>query len=190
MFTLHSGVRVLQLQSARIVNFDSAESCSPLFQQERLPQVMPSFTISPRSRTWSSAFTYPLLMEQQPFILQPTRRTTLQQVTSAVNRVFPKLPEARKVESYYFLTNVDVQGSDLLGAVVTLGASITEGLISTEDANHRWPDFIASRFVDAGLKIGVLNQGISGTVCSRMERDRARWLASNVTCWTNRVSAG
>jgi hypothetical protein len=71
-------------------------------------------------------------------------------------------PEAIKVSSYYFLTNVDVQGSDLLGTVVTLGASITEGHVSTEDADHRWPDFLASRLVNAGLKIGVLNQGISG----------------------------
>ena len=70
--------------------------------------------------------------------------------------------EAMKVGSYYFLTNVDVQGSDLLGAVVTLGASITEGHISTENADRRWPDCLASRLVKAGLKIGVLNQGISG----------------------------
>jgi hypothetical protein len=91
------------------------------------------------------------------------------------------LPEDRKVGSYYFLTNIDVQGSDLLGAVVTLGASITKGHISTEDAKHRWPDFLASRLVDAGLKIAVLNQGISGnrlltygagpSALARFERD-------------------
>jgi lysophospholipase L1-like esterase len=91
------------------------------------------------------------------------------------------LPEAIKVGSYYFLTNVDVQGGDLLGAVVTLGASITEGHVSTEDANHRWPDFLASRLVNAGLKIGVLNEGISGnrlltygagpSALARFERD-------------------
>jgi lysophospholipase L1-like esterase len=83
--------------------------------------------------------------------------------------------------SYYFLTNVDVQRSDLLGAVVTLGASITGGYISTEDANHRWPDFLAARLANAGLKIGVLNQGISGnrllthgagpSALTRFERD-------------------
>jgi lysophospholipase L1-like esterase len=91
------------------------------------------------------------------------------------------LAEAIKVGSYYFLTNIDVQGSDLLGAVVTLGASITEGSISTEDASHRWPDFLASRLVNAGLKIGVLNEGISGnrlltygagpSALARFERD-------------------
>jgi hypothetical protein len=91
------------------------------------------------------------------------------------------LPGALKVGSYYFLTNVDVQGSDLLGAVVTLGASITEGHISTKDANHRWPDFLASRLVNARQKIGVLNEGISGnrlltsgagpSALARFERD-------------------
>jgi lysophospholipase L1-like esterase len=64
---------------------------------------------------------------------------------------------------------------------VTLGASITEGHISTEDANHRWPDFLESRLFNAGLKIGVLNQGISGnrlltygagpSALARFERD-------------------
>ncbi len=84
--------------------------------------------------------------------------------------------------------------SDLLGAVVTMGASITEGHVSTEDANHRWPDFLASRLVNAGLKIGVPNQGISGnrllidgagpTALARFERDvpdqpGVRWVISS-----------
>jgi lysophospholipase L1-like esterase len=64
--------------------------------------------------------------------------------------------------SYYFVTNLDVQNRALKGAVVTLGASITEGYNSTSDANHRWPDFLARRLVDEGLGIGVLNAGISG----------------------------
>ena len=91
------------------------------------------------------------------------------------------LPEALTFGSYYFLTSVDVRGRELLGAVATMGASITEGHISTEDANHRWPDFLALRLVNAGLKIGVLNQGISGnrlltygagpSALARFERD-------------------
>jgi lysophospholipase L1-like esterase len=66
-------------------------------------------------------------------------------------------------KSNYFLTNLDVRGDGLRGAVVTFGASITEGFSSTNDANRRWPDDPARRLADARLGIGVLNAGISGT---------------------------
>jgi lysophospholipase L1-like esterase len=72
------------------------------------------------------------------------------------------LPGARTTGSYYFITNLDVQNNVPKGAVVTLGASITEGYNSTKDANRRWPDFLARSLVDSGLGIGVLNAGISG----------------------------
>lgn len=65
-------------------------------------------------------------------------------------------------QSYYFLVNLDVQNPLATGAVVALGASITDGYQSTFDANERWPNDLASRVVDAGVTIGVLNQGISG----------------------------
>lgn len=73
------------------------------------------------------------------------------------------LPQsATTTKSYYFLSNLDVQGQSLRGSVVTLGASVTDGYKSTLDANHRWPNFLAQRLVDAGLGTGVLNEGISG----------------------------
>ncbi len=72
------------------------------------------------------------------------------------------LREARESGSYYFLSNVDVRGRDVSGAVVTLGASITEGYAASDNTNRRWPDMLAERLATAGLKIGVLNEGISG----------------------------
>lgn len=72
------------------------------------------------------------------------------------------LTDAKTTQSYYFLTNVDVQGHGLIGAVATMGASITDGFISRADENRRWPNDLAQRLADAGLVVGVLNQGISG----------------------------
>jgi lysophospholipase L1-like esterase len=72
------------------------------------------------------------------------------------------LPNPEPVTSWYFLTNLDVLGDQLQGSIVTLGASITEGFISADNANHRWPDDLAQRLASAGLKIGVLNEGIAG----------------------------
>ncbi|SFF23125.1 Lysophospholipase L1 [Actinacidiphila alni] len=64
--------------------------------------------------------------------------------------------------SYAFLTNVDVQNPAAKGAVVTLGASITDGVASSQDSNRRWPNDLARRLADSGRAVGVLNQGISG----------------------------
>lgn len=64
--------------------------------------------------------------------------------------------------SYYFLTNVDVVNAGATGAVVTFGASITDGLSSAPNTNGRWPNRLAGRLIGAGMNVGVLNQGISG----------------------------
>jgi lysophospholipase L1-like esterase len=72
------------------------------------------------------------------------------------------LSNARTQNNYYFLSSLDVQNPNSAGSVVTLGASITDGYASSIDANHRWPDVLASRLNAAGDTIGVLNEGISG----------------------------
>jgi lysophospholipase L1-like esterase len=74
----------------------------------------------------------------------------------------PNLGNAQTQNSYYFLSGLDVQNANSAGAVVALGASITDGYASSQDANHRWPNVLASRLNAAGETIGVLNAGISG----------------------------
>lgn len=64
----------------------------------------------------------------------------------------------------YYLDAVVVDAPRGTGAVVALGDSITDGAISTADANRRWPDFLAERLRNdrrTTLK-GVANEGISG----------------------------
>ncbi|WP_229074296.1 SGNH/GDSL hydrolase family protein [Actinoplanes sp. DH11] len=50
------------------------------------------------------------------------------------------------------------------GSVVAFGDSITDGAITTVDANRRWPDLLARRLqADRSLRhLGVLNKGIGG----------------------------
>jgi lysophospholipase L1-like esterase len=65
-----------------------------------------------------------------------------------------------------------VQGVDVLAdehsyAMVALGDSITDGIQSTWNANHRWPDYLSQRLaaahgVTTSATISVLNAGISG----------------------------
>ncbi|NYE63101.1 lysophospholipase L1-like esterase [Duganella sp. 1224] len=65
-------------------------------------------------------------------------------------------------QAYYFLTNVDVQNAAATGAVVAFGASITDGVASRPNVNLRWTNDLALRLQQAGMTVGVLNQGISG----------------------------
>lgn len=74
------------------------------------------------------------------------------------------LPQPATVASWVFLTGVDVLAPAAAGAVVAFGDSITDGARSTLDANHRWPDILASRLLaQRGRKqIAVVNAGIGG----------------------------
>lgn len=71
-----------------------------------------------------------------------------------------------EIVSWYWLTGVDVLAHRTTKAVVAVGDSITDGLLSTQDANARWPDVLARRLNDrrkgAKKRVAVLNAGISG----------------------------
>jgi lysophospholipase L1-like esterase len=78
-------------------------------------------------------------------------------------------PDA-SVTARVFVSEILVDAPSGARAIVTFGDSITDGDRSTVDANHRWPDFLAARLVDAGGRpVGVLNAGISG---DRLLKDR------------------
>ena len=77
-------------------------------------------------------------------------------------------PDA-SVTARVFVSQILVDAPPAARAIVTFGDSITDGDGSTIDANHRWPDVLAARFVEAGTPIGVLNAGISG---AKLLKDR------------------
>jgi lysophospholipase L1-like esterase len=68
----------------------------------------------------------------------------------------------RRTSSYYFLAGVDVRNPATAGAVVALGASVTDGFGSAFGADRRWPDLLARRLAASGRGVAVLNAGISG----------------------------
>ena len=72
------------------------------------------------------------------------------------------LPTAATVPSWYFLSRVEVAAPEQVKAIVALGDSITDGARTTSDTNSRWPDQLARRLNQAGMKVGVLNLGIAG----------------------------
>jgi lysophospholipase L1-like esterase len=80
------------------------------------------------------------------------------------------IPSATKIQTWPFLTGVDVIASGKTSAIVALGDSITDGYDSTPDTNRRWPNFLAQRLFSRNKRSApaVLNAGISG---NRVLRD-------------------
>jgi lysophospholipase L1-like esterase len=67
-----------------------------------------------------------------------------------------------------YLTGVDVD-ADGASALVALGDSLTDGMLSSLNQNARWTDDLARRLHDAyGDEVGVVNKGIAGN-CVVME---------------------
>ncbi|MBV9147265.1 MAG: SGNH/GDSL hydrolase family protein [Acidobacteria bacterium] len=76
-----------------------------------------------------------------------------------------ELPEAKKVDHWYFISGVDVEvAASGARSVVTLGDSITDGHGATTNGNDRWPDVLAERLRSnpRTRDVGVLNHGIGG----------------------------
>ncbi|MDQ2667086.1 MAG: SGNH/GDSL hydrolase family protein [Gemmatimonadota bacterium] len=61
-----------------------------------------------------------------------------------------------------YLVGVDVTNSAAVGVISTIGNSITDGALSTRDANARWPNVLAERISVGAAPMAVVNAGISG----------------------------
>ena len=89
-----------------------------------------------------------------------------------------KFPVAKTIQSWPFLTGVDVAASPRGVAIVAFGSSLTDGDGSKLDTNRRWPDVLAERLqkgTDGNTEVGVLNQGIIG---NRLLNDSPRQAGS------------
>jgi len=71
-------------------------------------------------------------------------------------------PFVNTIQTWPFLTAVEVHADKTAHAVVMFGDSITDGYKSTVDANHRWPDYFSSRLLASKRHLAVVNEGISG----------------------------
>jgi lysophospholipase L1-like esterase len=77
----------------------------------------------------------------------------------------PRLSAPQKNGSWFFIKGVDVLPvPSQAAAVVAFGDSITDGAATTENANHRWPDYLATRLHNnpPTANLSVLNEGIGG----------------------------
>jgi len=79
------------------------------------------------------------------------------------------LSDAKPVTHWWQIAGVEAEGANGGGgaAVAILGDSLTDGHGATLDADDRWPDVLADRLKTAGVKLSVLNLGISGNRLTR-----------------------
>jgi hypothetical protein len=109
------------------------------------------------------------------FLPQRTEAKTSHKMAKQTSYVSPetgdstaavKFPVAKTIQSWPFLTAVDVEASLDSAAIVAFGSSLTDGDGTTADTNGRWPDVLAERLQKGGaggkVEIGVLNEGIIG----------------------------
>src|SRR5262249_25261154 len=74
------------------------------------------------------------------------------------------LPDAKKVEHWYWIAGVDVNAAKDSASISVLGDSITDGHGATTNGNDRWTDVLAKK-LQANSKtkhLSVLNHGIGG----------------------------
>ena len=74
------------------------------------------------------------------------------------------LPVSRETDSWLFVSGIDVVAPDGAAGVVAFGDSLTDGNLTTLDANARWPDRLARRLCArrGGRTVAVMNHGIGG----------------------------
>ncbi len=68
------------------------------------------------------------------------------------------------INRWYWVDAVVVDAPELVDTVAFLGDSITDGVGSTTNANHRYPDYLADRLATRPVvqRFGIMNEGISG----------------------------
>lgn len=73
------------------------------------------------------------------------------------------LANPTKTTQRIILAGVDVETARPARTIVALGDSITDGVVSSNDKDRRWPDLLAERLQTGGMSgVGVANMGISG----------------------------
>lgn len=108
------------------------------------------------------------------FFLRQSEATTSHFLALQTGYVSPRLGNVtgaerfrieRTLNSWPFVTAVEVQARSDAAAIVVFGDSIVDGDGSTPNSNQRWPDLLWKRLLverAAGSYLGVLNEGLIG----------------------------
>ncbi len=74
-----------------------------------------------------------------------------------------ELADAQDNGGWFYVTGLDVMTDNPNeNTIVAFGDSITDGAVSTPDTDHDWPSLLGVRLENAGMPMGIANEGISG----------------------------
>lgn len=165
----------------------------------------PSVSIAPGERVFSDPITLPFFSEQSKDLLRGRNlavsfsvvgsHASLSYHDAAEATSYISEPGAGDVvvspsgtdfpfstSSWFIIDAVDAMASDGTQVVIALGDSITDGTLSTDDGNDRWPDFLAHRIdqmygdtvsvvIQAMSGNAIVSQAIGQPAVERLERD-------------------
>jgi lysophospholipase L1-like esterase len=172
-FTNEYGTKPLLIGRARIAVADDKGNPVPGTEREVLFSGKPSTTIPAAAPYLSDPIDLPVKalssLSISIYLPQATGPCTCHNAgmqTAFVSNAgdFTGKPFTAKetVQIRAFISGIDVQADTGARAVVVLGDSISDGIGSTVDANHRWPDLLANDLDKDHGVWGVVNMGISG----------------------------
>ena len=175
-FSNVDGNKPLKIGAARVAIQDKEASVISETDREITFSGKPTVTISVGEMVLSDPVEFSIPAQTDLtislFLPEPTGPSTLHRFALHTNYVSQSgnhtesenLENAEPRMSWYFLASVEVYNKDALGTVVAVGDSITDGAVSTENANLRYPDLLADRFANhSTLKnLGVANAGVGG----------------------------
>ena len=171
------GKEPLRVDAATIAMSTGVSSVDPRTMHALAFGGSPSIVIPPGAETVSDpvTMTVPAAANLAVSIYLPLQQVSNVTVHSSAqqdNFIAPgnhvqeaSLPQPVVVPSWFFLSAVDVEPTKPdAAAVVAFGDSITDGALSTQNANHRWPDYLATRLRanPATANLSVLDEGIGG----------------------------
>ncbi len=175
-FTNEFGIEPLRIGAASIAASTGTSSIDPASQHDLTFGGSPSIVIPPGAQALSdpvpmatAAFTDLAISLYLP--LQQISDVTVHSSAQQDNYILPgnhvreaSLTAPVLTQSWYFVKGVDVEAAPKQAAVVAFGDSITDGAYVTENSNHRWPDYLATRLQQnpATANLSVLDQGIGG----------------------------
>jgi lysophospholipase L1-like esterase len=173
-FTNEYGTRPLVIGRARVALADEKGSLQPGSERRLLFSGQPTVTIPAGAPFVSDPVDLPVKalgsLSISLYVPQDTGQCTCHQTGMQTTLVsdsgdFTDRPFTPKqtLQVRAFISGVQVESATPARAVVVLGDSISDGMGSTVDANHRWPDLLANRLDGrAAHPWGVINMGISG----------------------------
>lgn len=150
----------------------------------------PSGTLRPLSFAGQASFTIPpnAVVVTDPVALDvpadsdltinlylqgPVKAASIHYVASQISSIvpgdqtrataWPRRGDGMAFPHWAFLAGVDVAAPDTAATIVAFGDSITDGVHSTVNANHRWPNYLFRDLQAAGRHdLAVVDAGISG----------------------------